>query len=848
MTHHLFASSLMALMASAERQPLNEAQAAHLIKMTLEEQRSVTSRPFTSGDRIGNYVLRKLLGKGAFGMVWQADQMEPVKREVALKILRPGLDIEESSDRFRIEGCALARMNHPGIAAVLDIGSLPSGEPYFVMELVKGGPITKYCENKGLNLRQRLQLMVQVCHAVQHAHQRAVLHRDLKPSNILVAEVDGQPVPKVIDFGIAKPMTDEVTGDLTLARTVRGMMLGTPRYMAPEQASLTGGTADVRADVYALGTILYELITGVTPVSDDDVSTTALPALLKRICEDEAKRPSLLTRQLPATRSAGFTVRDLQELDWVVLKALEKQPDRRYPSADALADDLISFCDHQPLSVGPPEFGYRVHKLIQRHRGPVAATLLMMVCMTIAAFVSINAFLEESKAHQLAERSSAESAANERRATAAVEFLSDILQESGRQIGEGANATALRAALKNGEERLKDIKSQPSLVATLCEQMAFTYEAMGDISHSVPLREKAVSIFTTMQGPDAIQTLEARARLATALANNGQQAKALPVFEDLATRWSAKGSAFNGKVFETRRRMAHALSAIARIPEAMAIMRSLMDAPDDRGRPGRENLSFMRAMAEMLANSGDLAGAHQTLQDCLDRIQDKTSPAFARTRASLLLSLARVEVKEKDFAQAASHYLEYMKVSREAGQGDHKSQIDILIETARTLQSAGRFDQAMSCLDEAESIARKADNRSQLSHCYSTRAQICKADGRNELSVAPLRAFIANTDDNNPSSPRLWRENNRILVDCLMSLGRHEEAREVAVQYWDRMRTDPRVKDEPELWASTLTKMISVVMAWKKATQSTAMDSQVAEWQATVERLMPSTTVKSGSR
>lgn len=827
-------------MASAERHPLNEAQAAHLIKMTLEHERGATSRTFAAGDEVGPYTLKQQLGKGAFGMVWQASQKEPVKRDVALKILRPGLDIEESSDRFRIEGFALARMSHPGIAAVLDVGTLPTGEPYFAMELVKGGSITRYCKDKNLSLRDRLLLMAQVCHAVQHAHQRAVLHRDLKPSNILVAEVDGRPQPKVIDFGIAKPMTDDVTGDLTVAQTLRGVVLGTPRYMAPEQAALSGGGADARADVYALGTILYELITGETPVKEDDFSTTALPALLKKICEEEPRRPSLLLLgkdKDSRPKTDGFTVRDLQELDWVVLKALEKQPDRRYAAAVALADDLTAFCDHQPLSVGPPDFGYRVHKLFQRHRALVAAALIGIICMAVAAFVSINAYLEETKAHYLAEKAAAESAVSARRATAAMEFLSGVLQESGRQIGAGANATALRGALQHAEEQLKAIASQPDLVAALSGEMASTYQAMGDVDHAIPLRKQAVALLTKLHGPDAPPVLEAKTELAWALGNGGRQVEALPLYEDLARTWAAKGRGYEGKLFETRRRLANALSVTGRRPEGLQVMRSLLDTPDEKGKPGRESLSFMRTLAEMQASNGDLVGGRETLEECLARSQQKKSKAGDKTRSSLLLTLARIEVKEKSYTQAAKHFQESLDAGRSAGVVDYQSEIDMLIEMARAFRSGGMLDGALRRLNEAEGIARTADNRRQLAHCYSARGQICKAAGSNELAVEAYRSFLAVSDASSPGSRRMWRDANRDLVDCLVGLNRHEEARQVAVKFWESMKDDPNVSEDPLEWAEELAKMIQVVQAWKKVTQSAEMDDMLAQWQARMAML-----------
>ena len=312
------------------------------------------------GDMIGPYKLIELLGEGGFGAVWRAQQNVPIRREVALKLIKPGMDSREIITRFETEKQTLALMDHPNIAGVLDAGTTDLGRPYFVMELVRGVPITEYCDAKKLTIRQRLELFIPVCQAVQHAHQKSILHRDLKPSNILVEEVDGRAVPKVIDFGIAKALggMPEAVLQNSLARTLEGTVIGTPQYMSPEQAGAKTDI-DTRSDIYTLGVILFELLTGTTPLTREQLKQSAFDQMLKLIRESESARPSSrvmpVSRVLSAEVTQTCTARGTEptrlnrmlrgDLDWITLKALEKERERRYETANALAAMPLSNVD-----------------------------------------------------------------------------------------------------------------------------------------------------------------------------------------------------------------------------------------------------------------------------------------------------------------------------------------------------------------------------------------------------------------------------------------------------------------------------------------------------------------------
>jgi WD40 repeat protein len=343
----------------------------------------------------GRFKLRRKLGEGGMGEVWVADQLDPVRRRVALKVVRPGRDSDRLLARFEAERQALALMDHPNIAKVFDAGMsgeeagpAAGGRPYFVMELIEGVPITDYCEANRLTLRERLELFIPVCHAVQHAHQKGIIHRDLKPSNILVARYDGRPVPKVIDFGVAKATGPRLTEDTV--RTEVGLLVGTLEYMPPEQAELSHLDVDTRSDVYALGVVLYELLTGSVPFPRTELHGLPLVEILRRIRQVDPPRPSVrLSGQatppaVAAARRAGprkLAALLRGELDWIVMKALEKDRARRYESASALALDLQRYLADEPVAAGPPSAGYRLRKFVRRNRGPVLAAGLLLLAL-----------------------------------------------------------------------------------------------------------------------------------------------------------------------------------------------------------------------------------------------------------------------------------------------------------------------------------------------------------------------------------------------------------------------------------------------------------------------------------
>jgi eukaryotic-like serine/threonine-protein kinase len=434
------------------------------------------------GTRVGPYKLLQEIGEGGMGTVFMAEQEEPIRRMVAVKIIRSGMDSKGVLARFEAERQALALMDHPNIAKVLDAGTTASGSPYFVMELVKGVPITKFCDENQLSFRERLELFVPVCQAIQHAHMKGIIHRDIKPSNVLVAMYDDQPVPKVIDFGVAKATSQKLT-DKTLF-TAYGAVVGTLEYMSPEQAKLNQLDIDTRSDVYALGVLLYELLTGSTPLDRTRLKSAALDEVLRLIREEEPQRPSTrlstaatLPQLAAARRSPPAQLgKVLQgELDWIVMRCLEKDRTRRYESATGLAKDVERYLSGEAVEACPPTLGYRLKKAYRRNRAAMLVTSAFVILLTCGAVIASVLAVQATRAEQLA-RLNAEEARTAQ--VQAVEQRDEAVRLSGelRQASYVTNISLAAASLEIGQVgRTRGLLERTRPASTQVDQRGFEW-------------------------------------------------------------------------------------------------------------------------------------------------------------------------------------------------------------------------------------------------------------------------------------------------------------------------------------------------------------------------------------
>jgi len=455
--------------------------------------------PVSEGKRIGPYLLKRPIGEGGMGLVWEADQQEPIRRRVALKMVKRGMDTDEFIARFSSERQALAMMNHPAIAKVLDAGATDEGRPYFVMEFVEGVPLNTYCDQERLSVRRRLELFIHVCEGVQHAHQKAIIHRDLKPSNVLVTETDGQPVPKIIDFGVAKALDREEFGDSL--STGAGQLIGTPEYMSPEQTGLSGEGIDTRTDVYALGVLLYELLVGQRPFRREDLAALNFLEVLQVIREVEPPKPSTrvttIARHTPEILEEAARCRDCDsallprvlrgDLDWITMKALEKDRERRYDSASALAEDVRRHLDDEPVSAGPPSKRYRLHKFVRRHRTGVAAGAVAMVAILLGIAGTTTGMIRAVNAERRA-RVEAETA---RQVSG---FLVGLFEVADPDQARGNTITA-REILDAGSERIgRELEGQPLTQARLLGTMGTVYRKLGLYEEAQPKLQRALEL------------------------------------------------------------------------------------------------------------------------------------------------------------------------------------------------------------------------------------------------------------------------------------------------------------------------------------------------------------------
>jgi serine/threonine protein kinase/Tfp pilus assembly protein PilF len=626
----------------------------------------------------GRYKVLESLGEGGMGTVFVAEQTQPVRRKVALKLIKAGMDSTRVLARFEAERQALALMDHPNIAKVLDGGLSESDRPYFVMEYIRGVPLTEYSNTARLSVRQRLELFLPVCQAVQHAHQKGIIHRDLKPSNILVALYDGKPVPKVIDFGLAKAIHQPLT-ERTLY-TAHEMIVGTPLYMSPEQAELNNLDIDTRADIYALGVILYELLTGETPLERGRFRKAAWDQILRIIREEEPPRPSTRLSglsNLPTVAAQRQTepvklaklVRG--ELDWIVMKALEKDRNRRYETANGFAMDVQRYLAEEPVLAGPPTASYRLRKFLRRNKKPVLALSVLLLALVggiagttwgLLRAIGAEAAAREAEAQAVADREKKEKAlvaeaeqraeADRRRreaddqkthalkaekeakeqaaiALAVNEFLqkellgqADIGNQpllAGGAVDRNPNVTVkelLDRAARGIEGKFSD---QPLTEAAIRLTIGDAYRALGRYAEAQPHLERSIQLRTAQQGADHPDTLTSKSSLAVLYLDQGEIAKAEPLCKEVLQARTDKQGADHPETLRSKSNLASLYSHQGQYPTAERLFReALQGLTASLGGGHRDTLATKSGLALLFYQQGQYPRAETLFKEVLE--------------------------------------------------------------------------------------------------------------------------------------------------------------------------------------------------------------------------------------
>ena len=556
--------------------------------------------------RIGPYTLVEKLGEGGMGTVWVAEQTRPVRRRVALKVIKAGMDSQQILQRFEAERQALALMNHPNIATVLDAGTSEAGLPYFVMELVKGVPIAKYCDDVKAPVVERLRLFVAVCHAIQHAHQKGVLHRDIKPANVLVSTEEREPVPKVIDFGVAKALHKRLTERPMYTEV--GQLVGTLEYMSPEQAELSTWDIDTRSDVYALGVLLYVLLAGSTPLDAGTLRSAPLSETLRLIREVDPEKPSARLTQsaeslpgLSAARSsdpARLTREVRGELDWIVMKALEKDRTRRYEAASALARDVERYLQNEPVEACPPTRGYRLGKFLRRHRVEALTTAAGLVLLVAAAAVSTWQAVRATQA--------------ERTAAAVSEFLqndllgqADLANQPGQGPGRDPDVT-VRTLLDRAAQSIEGkFKEEPLTEAAIRLTIGKAYRALGHYPEGQRQLERSVELYAAQLGADHPVTLGSKGSLAYLYGAQGKYDRAEPLSEEVVKGRTAKLGADHPDTLTSKNNLAQQYRSQKKYQQAEPLYLQVVRA--DTAMLGADHTETLRAKTNLAALYRDQA-------------------------------------------------------------------------------------------------------------------------------------------------------------------------------------------------------------------------------------------------
>jgi eukaryotic-like serine/threonine-protein kinase len=787
---------------------------------------------------LGPYRLLQKLGEGGMGQVWLAEQLAPVRRKVALKVVRAGMYDDSVLRRFHAERQLLAIMDHPAIAKVFDAGTTPEGQPYFVMEYVAGTAITDYCDRQRLTIHERLELFLRACEGVQHAHQKAIIHRDLKPANILVVEIDGKPVPRIIDFGLAKPLTPYFPGESF--HTKIGGFVGTPGYMSLEQADPAVQDVDTRTDVYSLGVILYELLTGFLPFDTAKWKMQRLEEILRHLREDDPVRPSTKVSSDHETSTSRAQARRIDpgqlvsllrgDLDWITIKALDKDRDRRYGSVSELAADIARYINNEPVLARPASPGYRLRKYVRRHRAAVsvaAGVFLLLIGFAVLQAVQIRRITRERD-----------------RANRIADFMTNIFRVSDPSEARGNSVTAREILDKASQDIDTGLAKDPDLQTQMMNFMGTVYETLGLYSTAESLHQRAGEIRRQILGPENPDTLMSEQQLAWDLAGQGRYVEAekltrtvldaerkvlgpddprtLDAMYNLGWIIHLEGrlseaEQLDRETADRRRRVLgpqhpRTLSSLANVAvdlqgqgkyaEAVTIQRQVL-ATQQRysGRDAPDTLHTMTNLASSLDKEHEYAEANQVYQDALDTERRVLGPEHPKTLATMT-DLALTEYHQGRYVDAEKLYLQTLQIERRVLGAEHPNVVKVMMGLSGTLMGERKFSQAADLSRQAAEVQARTlgPEHPAVLESLKVLASALSQAGQSAEADATIRKII-------DIDRRVLGPENRETLDAMNELAgiltdqrRFAEADKL---YQDTLATELRLLGPDDPWTAT---------------------------------------------
>jgi serine/threonine protein kinase len=847
------------------------------------------------GTSIGPYKLLELIGEGGLGAVYMAQQAEPIRRKVALKIIKLGMDTKQVIARFEAERQALAMMDHPNVAKVFDAGATGAGRPYFAMELVRGNPITEYCDENRLPVRPRLELFMQVCRAVQHAHQKGIIHRDIKPSNVMVTLHDGVPVVKIIDFGIVKATREPLT-DKTLF-TRYHQFIGTPEYMSPEQAEMSGLDIDTRSDIYSLGVLLYELLTGETPFDRKTLQNAALAEIQRIIREQDPVTPSRRVTALGANaagvagtrqadpRALGRLMRG--DLDWIVMKALEKDRSRRYETAAALAEDVRRHLRSEPVSAGPPSRIYQFRKLVRRHKITFGFSAALFAIVAGFGIWMALLFAEADRLRMQAEEQRTAAEANltrardaEQRAKTEAQTATDVAEflvglfELADPSEPGWDPAIARGLLDKGAETVRrELKSQPETQATMLATIGRIYVNLGTNQNAEPLLREALQIRRDRLGAEHSDTIDVMNTLAASYMNHGRLSAAEALLREamesgrsaeddihpetlfsiglLAARFAAEGQFSEAEplgrealaisrrtlgnehldTFESILLLSRLFQFEGKLLEAEELAReALQTGLRVFGDTELRVTKSMTVLGGILLERGKLSEAAPLLQRAHEISRDLSGDNSIRT-IECVFHLAELSRMQGKLTDAEALYRQARTRARAIVGDEHFLTLVFTSYLGRALADQGRLAESEQVLREAlTGLRRLLGDRILLTLQCMTRLTDTLLEGA-KVSEAEtvLREYVATAGETLPSASWQVATAKSLLGACYTVRGDFEDAELLLLESYPIMSRN--LGQKQEMTQQAIQRIVKLYEAWDKP-------EQASKWRArlTLER------------